>query len=116
MVLVKAITEQDWMDEEFGSSIKTLESIPYGKGKMFLVSLFSSAIAVLTVYFTQHSFWYCCSLILVVLFNTSMFLTFWGVRDKPEPEPTRSPEYQSAYDRKLAELKAEHDFARMVDE
>jgi len=116
MVLVKAITAQDWMDEEFESPVRTLESIPYGKAKMFLVSLFSSAIAVLTIYFTQHVFWYCCSLILVVLFNTSMFLTFWGVRDNPEPEPARSPEYQSAYDRKLAELQAQYDFSRKVSQ
>jgi hypothetical protein len=110
VVLVKAIIQKDWMDEEFGSPIKTLESIPYGKGKIFLVSLLSSALGVIAVFFTQHLFWYCCSLILVVLFNTSMFLTFWGVQDNHEPEPIRSQEYQTAYDRKLAELKAEYDF------
>jgi len=116
MVLVKAITTQDWIDEEFGNPIHTLETIPYAKGKLFLVSLLSSCLAVITVYLTQHLFWYCCSLILVVLFNTSMFLTFWGVRDNSEPDLMLNEEQQKAYDKKLGELLAEHDFARMVKE
>jgi hypothetical protein len=116
MVLVKAIRAQDWMDEEFGSPIKTLEAIPFGKAKLFLVSLLSSALAVITVYFTQHPFWYACSLILVVLWNTSMFLTFWGAQPAPKPEIILTETQQIFYYQKLAELKAEHDFERMVSE
>jgi hypothetical protein len=111
-----ALTEQDWMDDLAGSPIKILETIPYAKAKMFLVSLLSSACAVIMVYFTQHPFWYCCSLIFVVLFNTSMFLTFWGVRDNPKPEISIIAEQQKIYDRKFAELLDQHDFERMVDE
>jgi hypothetical protein len=117
MVTMPQITEHDWLDDIIDSPLKNLKLIPRAKPELLLVSILGSIIGVVGTYYTANWFLYACSLILAVSFNTTLFLSLYGVEHtETEQKPLRTTYQQLVYDRRIAELEAEHDFNETVNQ
>jgi len=107
------IIEQDWMDREI-NPITNLKAIPWACTKLFLITLLSSALGLIVVYYTEGLFIWCCCFIGVVCFDSMLFLTLFGAEHKPAPPKPMTPEERLAYERKLGELRAMKEFMEVT--